>query len=100
MPRRGAGRAGVASGRLLGMEAGEFVRRLKPGEGEGDRQFALFLGAGCSVSSKIPTAADLVRNRWLPRLRDLKAPARQDLEQWAQETLPGYSPSNPGASYG
>jgi len=80
--------------------AEEFARRLKTTSGQSDRPFALFLGAGCSVSSGIPAAGQLVQRDWLPRLRDVCAPERKDLEAWAKEELPRYDPQQPSASYG
>ena len=77
----------------------EFVRRLRA-EGHYEKQFVLFLGAGCSVSSGIPASRSLVLDRWLPRLRDFKAPERLDLDKWASEIIPGYDPTNPASSYG
>ncbi|MEK7314784.1 MAG: SIR2 family protein, partial [Candidatus Eisenbacteria bacterium] len=78
---------------------GEFVRRLRA-ETNAEKRFALFLGAGCSVSSGIPSAGPLVVDRWIPRLRDYQAPHRADLQVWASEAIDGYDPSNPALSYG
>ncbi len=85
--------------------AAEFARRLRGIADEPDKRFAFFIGAGGSVSSKIPAAGSLVRDHWVPRLRDLRAPHRQDLPEWAREALAGsnghvYDPDNPAASYG
>jgi Tfp pilus assembly protein PilF len=85
---------------LRKVPADEFARRLCQITKPPDKRFALFLGAGCSVSSGIPASASLVKDNWLPRLRDLCAPARKDLEQWAKEALPNYDAGNPAASYG
>jgi Tfp pilus assembly protein PilF len=85
---------------LRKVPADEFARRLRQITKTHDKRFAFFLGAGCSVSSGIPAAGSLVKDNWLPRLRDLCAPARRDLEQWAKETLPNYDAENPAASYG
>jgi len=87
-------------GTLREMTADEFVRRLELCGGERDKRFAFFLGAGCSRSSGIPLAGELVTERWLPRLRDLKAPHRADLAAWAREMIPSYDPQRPAASYG
>src|ERR1017187_8302433 len=83
--------------RGIGVE--EFVRRLRA-DTNAEKRFALFFGAGCSVSSGIPTAGELVRDRWVPRLRDYKAPGRSDMDTWAREEIPGYGPENPALSYG
>lgn len=85
--------------------AAEFARRLRGIADEPDKRFAFFIGAGGSVGSKIPAAGSLVRDHWLPRLRDLRAPHRQDFHEWAREALAEsnghvYDPDNPAASYG
>ena len=85
---------------LRQMSAGELSRRLKKMCEHPDSRFAFFLGAGCSVSSGIPDASSLVKNHWLPRLRDLRNPERQDLDKWAREQFPQYDPANPAAFYG
>lgn len=81
------------------MSVDEFVRRLRHEEAT-DKRFALFLGAGCSVTSGIPSAGSLVKERWLPHLRELMAPERSDLDEWASAAIPGYVRSDPAASYG
>ena len=85
---------------LRKISADEFARRLKQTVDETDKRFAFFLGAGCSVSSGIPDAGGLVRDNWLPRLRDFRAPDRKDLEAWAKTEIRGYDAKNPAASYG
>ncbi|HET7788858.1 MAG TPA: SIR2 family protein, partial [Myxococcales bacterium] len=82
------------------MDVGEFARRLFLDDDKHDKRFALFLGAGCSVTSGIPAAGALVRDRWLPRLCGIRSPGERDVEVWAVRTIPGYDPENPGASYG
>jgi Tfp pilus assembly protein PilF len=81
------------------MEAEEFVRRLRYDDNP-DKRFAFFLGAGCSVSSGIPAAGTLVTERWLPRLRDIRAPARTDLAAWAGTAVPGYDAGKAASFYG
>src|SRR5574337_577966 len=83
--------------RSIGLE--EFVRRLRV-DTTAEKHFALFLGAGCSVTSGIPSAGALVRDRWIPRLRDYQAPHRSDLDNWATEVIQGYDKTNPDLSYG
>ncbi len=79
----------------------EFVRRLLDDvETKVDKNFVLFLGAGCSVSSGIPAAKELVQEQWLPRLRNYRAPHRSDLETWVKEVIPDYDPENPALAYG
>ena len=84
--------------RSMGVE--EFARRLKHETESDEKNFALFLGAGCSVSSGIPAAADLVKNHWLPRLHRFKAPERTDMEKWASEIFKGYRPEKAAQFYG
>ena len=78
----------------------EFIRRLKVDCDAADRSYALFLGAGCSVSSGIPASASLVKDQWLPRLRDLCAPESKNINDWIKTKLPGYDSTNPAESYG
>jgi hypothetical protein len=78
----------------------EFARRLKRTTQDADKRFAFFLGAGCSVSSGISDAASLVRDEWLPRLRDFRAPQRADLAAWAKDEFPDWDPHNAAAFYG
>jgi hypothetical protein len=86
---------------LRKMRADEFARRLKVASSEPDKRFAFFLGAGCSVSSGIPAAAGLVKDHWLPRLRDLKAPNRKDLSEWVkQEIFSDYQSEKASEWYG
>jgi Tfp pilus assembly protein PilF len=82
------------------MEVAQFARRLLLDDDKHDKRFALFLGAGCSVTSGIPAAGALVRDRWLPRLCDINSPGERDIEGWAVRTIPGYKPEDPSASYG
>ena len=109
-PRDGAASKTAAEMRTI--QASEFARRLRAAtkpvdeqsaglaERQPEARFAFFLGAGCSRSSGIPSAGELVRDYWLPRLRDMKAPKRRDLESWAREFIPDYDPANPALSYG
>lgn len=85
---------------LRRISAGEFARRLKRTSEQPDKRFAFFLGAGCSASSGIPASAELVKDIWLPRFRDLRAPHRKDLDEWTREEFPLYDLENPGALYG
>lgn len=85
---------------LIKISANEFSKRLKADSDMPDGRFAFFLGAGCSVSSGIPSAGSLVKSDWLPRLRDLRAPERKDLDVWAKEQFPEYDFDNPAVSYG
>ena len=50
----------------------EFAQRIKHKlDTHPDNQIAFFLGAGCSRSSGIPTAGELV-TKWLDELRSVK----------------------------
>jgi len=82
------------------IDARELVGRLERCEGESDRRFAFFLGAGCSRSAGIPTSRELVVHRWLPRLCEEKAPGRADFESIVRELIPDYDPDDPATSYG
>lgn len=80
--------------------AEEFARRLKAVCQQQDKGYAFFLGAGCSVSSGIPDSRKLVKEIWLPRLRDLRAPQYKNLDAWAMQEFEGFDPENPAAMYG
>jgi protein O-mannosyl-transferase len=84
------------------MSAAEFVRRVKASSDDPDTRFAFFIGSGCSRSSGIPTAGELVKEQWLPRLRSLCSPEIEDgaLDDWAARRIAGYDPANPAGSYG
>jgi tetratricopeptide (TPR) repeat protein len=84
------------------MSPDEFARRLKRLSEHPDSRFAFFLGAGCSVSSGIPAARDLVRSHWAPRLLelcDMQAEAGKQ-DEIVQTLIPEYDPENPALSYG
>ena len=85
---------------LRKITAEEFARRLKAITSEIDKRFAIFLGAGCSVTSGIPAAGQLVHDNWLPRLHNICAPSRKDLDSWAKEEFPDYDQLHPSTSYG
>ncbi|MDO8531419.1 MAG: tetratricopeptide repeat protein [Dehalococcoidia bacterium] len=89
-----------SSNPLHKMDAEEFVRRIHDSIKRPERRYALFIGAGCSISSGIPDAGTLVKEDWLPRLRDLRAPERKDLESWAREQFPGSDLSRMALLYG
>jgi protein O-mannosyl-transferase len=64
------------------LDVGAFVRRLHSlVTKEEDCRMVWFLGAGCSVSSGIPTAAGLV-DRWLPELHQSVTGGRIELQPW------------------
>ena len=76
----------------------EFVAEIKVhgGTDPEDHRYILFLGAGCSKSSGIPTASELVRDRWIPKM----APSGEDPIEWAENHIDGFDRNNPAASYG
>ena len=86
-------------GELKQMGALEFVRRLKASCSRQDEKYAFFLGAGCSVSSGIPAAADLVKKIWLPKLFEFRK-GESEFNDWIREEFPEYNPENPALIYG
>ena len=83
----------------------EFINRLNQDifqaqNRDHEKHYALFLGAGCSVSSGIPTAGELVKSHWLPRLHEIKSGDAKLLLDWPISLIPGYDDTNPAASYG
>jgi protein O-mannosyl-transferase len=73
----------------------EAARRLKEQASLPDTHVVWFLGAGCSISSGIDHAGDLVR-RWMVGLRELKGTA---FDAWALDNAPGWE-RNPARYYG
>ncbi len=87
------------------MDAQEFVRMFKMILAEqSNSRFVFFLGAGCSLSSGIPTAGQIVKNDWLPKLKKIKTGSDTGVEEWAKNELKNeditYDPNNPALSYG
>lgn len=75
--------------------AGELEEKLKE-----DGYFAFFLGAGCSRSSGIPTGGELVKDYWIPRLKQRYSDGTINSEDWVNyECYVNFS-NNPGAYYG
>src|SRR5207302_210890 len=99
--RRGSARSSKAScrSRVRSLTVEEFARRLKDASRAEEKHYAIFLGAGCSVSSGIPDASTLVRERWLPRLRDLRAP-NEDLTTWVSHDFPESENQRASSLYG
>jgi Tfp pilus assembly protein PilF len=78
-----------------------FVRHLKETVvRNSDARFIFFLGAGCSITSNIPGAADLVRREWLPRLKKRETGFDTGAYEWAKRELEGYSEENSALFYG
>src|SRR5207249_3592528 len=88
-----------ALGEVRSLTVEEFARRLKLASSVEDKHYAIFLGAGCSVSSGIPDASTLVRDSWLPRLRDVRAPG-EDLDTWIPREFPELRGQQPSFIYG
>lgn len=87
---------------LRKLTAEDFVRRLRSyTSGDlAEARYAFFLGAGCSISSGIPGARSLIRERWLPRLRDIRAPDEEDPLKWARDCLAIDPDDLPPGTYG
>ncbi len=79
--------------------AQEFVRRLKKLIEDPDCRFTFFLGAGCSVSSGIPSAGALVKS-WFPKLKRIKTGNDDELAEWINKEFSDYDVSNPAQFYG
>ena len=78
----------------------EFVRRFKQLIEYNDAKFCFFLGAGCSVSSGIPTAGTLVDNVWLPKLKELETGDQENFNEWLKKRFPEYNKKNAAQFYG
>ena len=87
---------------LRKLAAEEFVLRLFESSESDEARYALFLGAGCSKSSLIPTAGELVEKSWLPRLRRLRGSSctEETWQSWIAENLPAYDRNKPYLAYG
>ncbi len=82
------------------MSAEEFIRRFKNLiEEHEESRFIFFLGAGCSVSSGIPSARTLVKD-WLPRLKKLKTGCNDNCDSWINEIYPDYTEDKASLFYG
>ncbi|MBF0251022.1 MAG: SIR2 family protein, partial [Alphaproteobacteria bacterium] len=78
--------------------ATEFAWRLKHLAQQNDINFTFFLGAGCSVSSGIPSAATLTR-KWVEALHEPHQKGHSDPHKWAATRFEGYTWDNAGAYY-
>ena len=76
----------------------QFVRRFKERVTKRGGRYAFFLGAGCSISSRIPGAKRLVQE-WLVALKDEDTGSTDNLEEWVGEKFQNYDPDNPASSY-
>ncbi len=64
-----------------------------------DSKFVFFIGAGCSISSDIPGATDLVK-MWLRSLRKLRIGDENDYERWAKKEFVDYDEKCAAKHYG
>ncbi len=80
------------------MDILEFRRRLKMRLGRPEVRFTFFIGAGCSVSSGIPSAGSLVKE-WLPRLKEIKTGNNNDVEEWTKKKFGKAALENPATIY-
>lgn len=76
---------------------GAFARRLKQQMDKQDK-FAFFLGAGCSQSSGIWLAAELVKS-WLLHQHKIEDPTT-DFDQWCKKNIDDYDENQPAKFYG
>jgi protein O-mannosyl-transferase len=77
----------------------EFARRIFFNCTERDTEYIFFLGAGCSVSSGIPGAGELVRNFWLPQLHKIMDPSIT-FNDWIKSFIINYDSSKSSIYYG
>lgn len=87
------------SGQWRVLKASEFSRRISAAVQDQDKRYAFFVGAGCSASSGIPAAGELVKNDWIPRLKQLCAPDSSG-ESWLIDEVGPYQHAKPAESYG
>ena len=86
---------------IKSIEVQEFVRRFKKQLIEhNDAKFCFFLGAGCSVSSRIPTARTLVDTVWFPKLKEMQTGNQENFSDWLKEKFPEYNKDNAAQFYG
>ena len=74
----------------------DFVAEIKVGGSYPDHKYTLFLGAGCSKSSEIPTAGELVLKHWISD----QVSSGDDPIEWAKAKIKGFDSDDPAASYG
>jgi protein O-mannosyl-transferase len=86
--------------KLRTISASEFAARFAHGVSEKQQSFTWLLGAGCSVSSGIPSAGGLAK-KWLGELHQFQQSkiGVEDFETWLKREYPKYDPSNPGGFY-
>ena len=77
----------------------EFSRRLRHAIARQEMSVTWLLGAGCSASSGIPCADDVVRG-WIAELKYVETGQEGDVDAWAARRFVGYDPAHPGHVYG
>lgn len=80
------------------MDVRHFVRQIKRSIEEHQSRYAFFLGAGCSISSKIPGAARLV-HQWLPKLKRDETGTADGVDKWAKKRFSGYTSKKAASFY-
>ncbi len=83
--------------RMKTISVTEFARRFKKRVAEQNASVTWFLGAGCSISSKIPAAGALTL-RWLQELHDVEG-HESTFEDWTKAQFPDFDAKNPAAHY-
>ena len=78
--------------------AQHFIRQIKRVIEEQEGRYAFFLGAGCSISSKIPGAAKLV-HQWLPKLKRDETGTADGVDKWAKKRFSGYTSKKAASFY-
>jgi Tfp pilus assembly protein PilF/NAD-dependent SIR2 family protein deacetylase len=81
------------------MKVDEFVKRLRQRIDYPDYKMTFFIGAGCSVTSGIPTASSLVKE-WLKRLWKIKVGESIEYEVWLKKYLPDFREEKTALYYG
>ncbi len=94
----GDGRDYENDSRYLRFSAREFVRRLRYAITKQENRFVWFLGAGCSVTSGVPTAKEIVL-RWIKELKYLQTGSESGIEEWGRKQFLRYDPDDPAAIY-
>lgn len=81
------------------VKALEFARMLKRNVRQPDARYVFFLGAGCSVSSGIPSAGTLVF-KWLRELMGYPTASDEAVLTYGEKNIAGFDEDDPASSYG
>lgn len=76
-----------------------FIRQFHDLLDNDDCKIVWFFGAGCSVTSGIPSAGALV-GKWLPQLKRRELGSDVEWQEWAVSRFEGFDPENPAKFYG